>query len=317
MQGSETVYSGRSAASWPARLTQSAMPKFLRIFLTGAAFAGFFLFGGLVGRILLPVLAALPGTPEKRQRRVRRLVTRVYRTFIVLLRLWRLIDYRRPALPPDFPVGRPYVLISNHPSLIDTLILMGLAEELTSVVKASWLRSWLISPLLTHAGHIAGPEKQAALPSGAAGEDMSSETEAESAAVLARMVAHLQAGNPMVIFPEGTRSQERKLRRFRRGAVEAAVRAEVPIVPVFISVDPPMLMKGQPWYEVPESRGVYRLEFFPVIETAGRGLDPRALNRELRAMYEQRFSQMLRERDREARPAAAPRGLPETGVRSP
>ena len=28
----------------------------------------------------------------------------------------RLIEYARPELPPDFPKGRGYVLISNHPS---------------------------------------------------------------------------------------------------------------------------------------------------------------------------------------------------------
>ena len=102
------------------------------------------------------------------------------------------------------------------------------------------------------------------------------------------------------------------MRRFRRGAVEAAVRAGVPIVPAFISVNPPMLMKHQPWYEVPERRGMYRVEFFPVIETAGRDLDPRQLNRELRAAYEVRFVEMLRERDASALAAAPVAQLPQT-----
>src|SRR5690606_29874440 len=86
--------------------------------------------------------------------------------------------------------------------------------------------------------------------------------------------------------------------------VEAAIRAGVPIVPAFISVNPPMLMKHQPWHEVPDRRGVYKVEFFPVIETAGRDLDPRQLNRELQATYQARFAEALRERDASALAAA-------------
>src|SRR5690606_5502281 len=137
--------------------------------------------------------------------------------------------------------------------------------------------------LMRYAGHIPGSERRAALPPEGGAPDMSHETfdDTDMPGVVNRMVAHLQAGRPLVIFPEASRSWERKMRRFRRGAVEAAIRAGVPIVPAFISVNPPMLMKHQPWHEVPDRRGVYKVEFFPVIETAGRDLDPRQLNREL------------------------------------
>ncbi|MBK7826759.1 lysophospholipid acyltransferase family protein [Nannocystis sp.] len=140
-------------------------------------------------------------------------------------------------------------------------------------------------------GYIPGADDRA-LPEasdGESGEDRSP--------VLLRMVEHLRSGHPLLVFPEASRSHERSLRRFRRGAIEAAIRAGVPIVPAFISVVPPMLMKHQAWYDVPARGGRYTVEFFPVITTAGQSLDSRVLARELRARYEQRHAQMLAERD--------------------
>lgn len=289
------------------------MPKLLRIFLTGLAFAGFFGFGAVIGRLLMPLYARWPGTPEQKQRRVERAVCNVYRAFLVILRLTGLVRYRRPELPPDFPApGRGYVVIANHPSLIDTLILMGLSPGLASVTKPSWFNSAFLRPLMRYANHIPGPDRTPALPDQTDADDTAGD-ESEVPAVINRMVAHLEAGHPLVIFPEASRSYERKLRRFRRGAIEAAIRAGVPIVPAFISMNPPMLMKHQPWYVVPERAGHFRVEFFPVIETAGKDLDARRLNRELRAAYEARFQESLRERDASALPAPAPAPeLPQT-----
>ncbi|WP_434422088.1 lysophospholipid acyltransferase family protein [Nannocystis pusilla] len=288
------------------------MPKFLRIPLSGLAFVAFFSFGCVAGWVGLPILALWPGSPEEKRRRIERIICAIYRRFIDILHVMRLIDYARPELPPDFPRGGGYVVIANHPSLIDTLILMGLAPGLSSVVKPSWYSSWMLRVLMRYAGHIPGTDRTAALTDGSSDMSQEAASDGDMPAVVDRMVAHLQAGHALVVFPEASRSWERKMRRFRRGAVEAAVRAGVPIVPAFISVNPPMLMKHQPWYEVPDRRGAFRVEFFPVIETAGRDLDPRQLNRELRAMYDGRFAEMLRERDATALAAAPVAQLPQT-----
>lgn len=285
------------------------MPRLLRILLTGSAFAGFFVFSFLFGSLFLPVLARWPGSREQKQRRLERAVCGVYRAFTTIGHHTRLMRYRRPELPPDFPRQGGYVVIANHPTLIDTLMLMGLQPGLASVVKPWWTRTWWTRRLMRYANHIPGPERERERLPASVASDMSAESSdaGDTPAILTRMVEHLKAGHGLVIFPEGSRSFERKLRRFRRGAIEAAIRAGVPIVPAFISVDPPLLMKHQPWYDVPARRGDFRIEFFPVIQTAGRDLDPRVVNRELRTAYEARFQELLRERDAHAlAPAPAP-----------
>ena len=272
------------------------MPHFLRILLTGSAFLVFFVTGGMVGHLLLPLVAHFPGSPARKRRRMAVFLMWANRWFVGYMRLLGLIRFRRPPLPPDFPKAGPFVVIGNHPSLIDTLLPLTMIPGLTQVFKPSWYRSRLLRPLLKYGNNIPGPDPSALPASAGDGDD-------GDVPVLDRMVAHLREGHPLLVFPEGSRSHERRLRRFHRGAVEAAIRAQVPIVPIFISVNPPMLMKHQPWHVVPRRGGHYTIEFFPVIETAGRDLDARTLNRELKAMVEARHDRMLAERDATSPPA--------------
>jgi 1-acyl-sn-glycerol-3-phosphate acyltransferase len=48
-------------------------------------------------------------------------------------------------------------------------------------------------------------------------------------------VESLRGGNPMAIFPEGTRSRDGKMGEFKPGSIKLATRAEAVIVPVTLS----------------------------------------------------------------------------------
>jgi 1-acyl-sn-glycerol-3-phosphate acyltransferase len=53
--------------------------------------------------------------------------------------------------------------------------------------------------------------------------------------MMARSRAHLDAGSPLLIFPEGTRSPDGVLQPFKEGAFKLACEAGCPLVPVAIS----------------------------------------------------------------------------------
>jgi 1-acyl-sn-glycerol-3-phosphate acyltransferase len=57
----------------------------------------------------------------------------------------------------------------------------------------------------------------------------------------------LQSGVSLLIFPEGTRSPDGRLRRFRKGAFTIAVRSGAPIVPTSIAGTQKIMKKGESW----------------------------------------------------------------------
>ncbi|MCA9693192.1 MAG: 1-acyl-sn-glycerol-3-phosphate acyltransferase, partial [Myxococcales bacterium] len=259
------------------------MPRILRQLITGSAFAIFFLLGAALGWLALPVVSLFGRTPERRKQLRMGFMHRASQLFVGYMVYGGLMRVLRDPLPENFPVEGGFVMIANHPSLLDVVHLMALFRGLTSMAKYQMYRSPLIGPILRGTGHLCGPA-----PGG---------TRAGQTRVLDAMVEHVRSGHRLLVFPEGTRSPLRGLHRFRRGAIEAAIRAGVPLVPLFISQVPPTLMKGQRWYDVPPRRMTYRVEFFPIVETAGRELDARAVLGEVVAQYQARCQTMLAERD--------------------
>jgi 1-acyl-sn-glycerol-3-phosphate acyltransferase len=83
--------------------------------------------------------------------------------------------------------------------------------------------------------------------------------------------ASLRAGNPFLIFPEGTRSRTGALLPFKKGGFIMAIKAQVPIVPVAITGGRNAMRKGSAFVRpVHVSVRVGR-----PIPTAGLSLDDR------------------------------------------
>lgn len=280
------------------------MPRFLRIFLTGLSFAIFF--GGSIGIgvALFPFLFLFAiGNPRRYRERNTRLVGWGYGTFIFWLRLIGLIESTNRVEVPESLKGRPFVVVANHPTLIDVIFFLNAMRKqgLTCVVKHEWYHSFVFGAVLRGTSYIPSPSP-AETSLGGQGLD--------------RMVAHVNDGHPVMIFPEGTRSAARKLRRFRRGAFEIAKRCEIPIVRYFIAVDRPILMKGVPFWKVPDDKATYRIELLEVIDTKTDPRTAKELTEDSQADYEQRFNQWLATREqrhfagqveeRSAESAAAP-----------
>ena len=264
------------------------MPRWLRAVLTTLAFALFFGLSLVMGIVLFPALYLLAlGNKERHRRRCTRLIAWGYGTFILHMRLTGLVSHR-PIEVPDGLAGRPYVVVANHPTFIDLLFLLHYFPELTCVVKSSWYRKSLaFGPLLRSTNYIPGP----GLPSdGQPGESAS--------AVLDRMVAHVNKGHPLLIFPEGTRSAARRLRRFKRGAFEVAKRTGALLVPVMVRVDRPFLMKGVPFWRVPDKMVRFEFDVLPVIDPEHDERSARELCRDIEKELDKRFSAWVDEREK-------------------
>lgn len=241
------------------------MKQKLRLLLAFLSFFQFFTAGVLLGVLFFPIVRLVVWDRARYRRLASRFLGFIYPSFLFWMKVAGLISYDRRPLPDFVPQDGAFVLVSNHPSLIDVVFLLGWVPRITTTVKAAWLRSWLAGPLLRAADYVPGP--------GVTGD-------ADGTPALDRMVAKLEEGRPLIVFPEGTRSPTGGLHRFRRGAFEAAVRAGVPILPVYIDARPPGLNKER---FVPEQPIRFELTWLGRLDVKEGG-DPHALMKRTRKL---------------------------------
>jgi 1-acyl-sn-glycerol-3-phosphate acyltransferase len=90
----------------------------------------------------------------------------------------------------------------------------------------------------------------------------------------------LRAGQSFLIYPEGTRSPDGRLQRFKKGAVVMAIRAGVPVVPIACSGAQKIMEKRS----LVMHPGEIQVEFLESIDASEYKLEEReALNERIRA----------------------------------
>jgi len=121
----------------------------------------------------------------------------------------------REHVDPD----RSYVVVSNHQSHFDILVLYGwLGVDIRWVMKQE-LRSIVgLGAACAALGHIY--------------IDRSDHQAATRSLKAAR--ERISGGTSVIFFPEGTRSDDGRLRRFKKGAFRFAIDAGLPILPVTV-----------------------------------------------------------------------------------
>jgi 1-acyl-sn-glycerol-3-phosphate acyltransferase len=200
-----------------------------------------------------------------------RLVQRAYASFIAVA-AW-LGSIRLTTRGAEALAGPgPRLVVANHPSLIDSALVVRHLPQADSFVSPEWATRPLFRTL------VAAVE---ALPSDA------------GAAAVDAAVARLRAGRSVVMFPEGTRSPAAGLGRFHRGAAHVALASGCDLLPVVIRIDPPTTRKGERWYDVPEKVPEVEVRVMPPL-SPGKVLDgsespmlaARKVNAALRDIYE-------------------------------
>jgi 1-acyl-sn-glycerol-3-phosphate acyltransferase len=129
----------------------------------------------------------------------------------------------------------PCVVVANHASYLDGIILTAaLPARFTFVIKKEMTRVPFAAFLLKRIG-----------------SEFVDRSDQRRAANDARRILQLAARQQsLAFFPEGTFTPEPGLRRFHNGAFVAALRADLPVVPVVILGSRKML-PAQRWLPVP------------------------------------------------------------------
>jgi 1-acyl-sn-glycerol-3-phosphate acyltransferase len=148
-----------------------------------------------------------------------RLVTHwilMYQSLILvsLIPIWKIkIEGREKAVK-----GTTYVIISNHQSLLDILLINCLRFRFKWISKIENINLPFLGWYLRMAGYIT----------------IDRGNEESKAEMLEKSLGCLNRGISIMLFPEGTRSPDREIRLFKRGAFQLALEAKVPVLPILI-----------------------------------------------------------------------------------
>jgi 1-acyl-sn-glycerol-3-phosphate acyltransferase len=175
--------------------------------------------------------------------------------------LWR---FRYSGKMPADP-RRPFVVVSNHESFADILLISHLPWEMKWLSKAELFRIPIMGWMMWLVGDI--PIKRGFGPSAA-------EAIERCRRVLSQRVS-------VMIFPEGTRSRTAELLPFKDGAFRLAIEASVAILPLAVSGTRTALPK----HDWRFGRSVAEVHVLEPVETAGLTLaDVPALKARVRDM---------------------------------
>ncbi|WP_218355000.1 lysophospholipid acyltransferase family protein [Alteromonas lipotrueiana] len=229
----ETVHSqqNKKISKPPFRLR-----RFLRIFIASACYVLFGTGAVLVGiffRLLSPVSFI---SPAKKQRMIRWCIHKGCLNFIRILRFFKLIRYHFDV-ESMHAVSPGHIVIANHPSLIDVVLLLAVNKQMCCFVKSAVWDNFFTGAVARQAGFIPNHAEQ----------------------LLPMAAARLKAGENILIFPEGTRTKEDNVLRFKRGAANMAVAVNASIMPVVIECYPRALKKGDKWYNIPQGTPEFTL----------------------------------------------------------
>jgi 1-acyl-sn-glycerol-3-phosphate acyltransferase len=223
---------------------RSRVHKLWRVARTGVAFATFGACGLALALVWLPLKR---WSGRRSDLEAQRTVQRAFRFFVWWSQRLGLIEVRWQGRE-RLREARGKLLISNHPTLIDVILIGAELPQMDLIAGATWAENPFMRGAVGAAGYLRSDE---------------GDTVIEEAA------ERLRRGRSLLVFPEGTRSPESGLGPFRRGAAHIALASGCEILPVCISCRPRTLMKGEPWYQVPDARVVYRID-------VGEPLSPKA-----------------------------------------
>lgn len=161
--------------------------------------------------------------------------------------------------------GRTYLFVANHQSIYDIPILFwSLPYQLRIIAKESLGRFPFLGWHLRRAGHM-----------------LVDRNRPDRARIFEWASRLTSCGLSLIVFPEGTRSADGRVGRFKGGSFLVAIEAGLPVVPLSVVGSRHVMWKGR----LAAHPGSVRLVVHQPVETRGLAIaDARALAERIRAI---------------------------------
>ncbi len=226
----------------------------LKVALACVGYASYLLSKAFFVAVIFPVFLLLLPFPRTQQRFLQ-VVTHRYLAFfsrwwLPFIGAYRLVEISGLA---ETVAARPVVLVANHRSLMDALLLLGLLPRTGVVIKSRDTRK-LMNGLLARFFDLVSIDRY------------SLESVAATLEKCRRLVGE---GKNVLVFPEGTRARSGRLQHFNRLAFDLALAERLPVVPVILHSTQPFMAK-LPGSIFPRHRNDYRIRFLAPEPPGGR-----------------------------------------------
>ncbi len=188
--------------------------------VTSILFFSIYVTGAITLTLLVPIFIIFPA-PKKPKKFLFHYIVQFFSAHIFLhptIPIKIINDYKEKFKSPA-------VIISNHQSVIDIMLMLLLHPKILIVTNERVWKHWLWGAILRYADYY---------PAFAGYENMMSD--------IKRKVKY---GYSLMVFPEGTRSIDGKIKRFHKGAFKMAKELELPILPIILHGVNETLRKGE------------------------------------------------------------------------
>ena len=153
----------------------------------------------------------------------------------------------------NIPAGRALVFMANHQSNADPPAIFVNLPPVLVMTKKEFFRVPVLGPAVKLRGFV----------------PVDRQNRARAAEAVEEAVRSLQSGNSFLVFPEGTRSPDGRLQRFKKGVFVMAVKSSAPVIPVSISGSRFIMPKGKKTLHP----GVIRITFHDAVPAAEFGME--------------------------------------------
>lgn len=181
-----------------------------------SCFVIFYIFSLIISLIIFPILGLIVTGDLKLQSVKRKTIRKLFQMFFLPLRLARIREnlgnYKK------YSNLKSTIIVANHPSLIDIIMLIGAIPNIDCVVKKELFSNFLFK----------GAVKNLFISSGNTAD-----------VIIEKCNISLSNGNNLLIFPEGTRTKVNGVveNKMKRGAAQIALRTQRDILPIFMKTE--------------------------------------------------------------------------------
>lgn len=229
------------------RMTGTNINYVWRLVMTGICFAMFGLGGMLLSLLWFNCLCVFQRDQHKRRVLARRSISASFRLFLNSASKLGVLSYHIDG-QALLLAERGTLIVANHPTLLDYVLIASVMPDVDCMVKADLLRNPFLRNVVLSADYLINSQADILLPS---------------------CERRLAGGDNILIFPEGTRTKDREQLVLQRGAANIAVRCGCDLRVIHITCSQHTLTKQHKWFDIPPEKPVFRISVRERITQAG------------------------------------------------